>query len=87
MEEIELKGETKPKDSVNEMGISEVAKLGKREIKFSRIEVYKDLNSEWQKIEQSNTYDIQHTLSAHSYWNRLTQQLLIGYKLYICTAM
>ena len=29
MEEIELKGETKPKDSVNEMGISEVAKLGK----------------------------------------------------------
>ena len=46
MEEIELKGESKPKDSVNEMGISEVAKLGKREIKFSRIEVYKDLNSE-----------------------------------------
>ena len=46
MEEIELKCETKPKDSVNETGISEVAKLGKREIKFSRTEVYKDLNSE-----------------------------------------
>ncbi|XP_065618766.1 uncharacterized protein LOC111988403 [Quercus suber] len=30
MEELELKVETKPKDSVNEMGISEVAKLGKR---------------------------------------------------------